>query len=152
VEAQDGDAVIPASSAVVAPAAISGAAKPRGYMASNGPIKLPPFMLQADTMPKTTATWPEEVYDFGKLPTGSTAVHTFTFRNTGDQALLITMAKASCGCTVPDWTRTPVPPGQEGFVSISFRPGGTGTQTKSVTVIHNGDPIAKVLHFTAEVE
>lgn len=59
-------------------------------------------------------------YDFGTVKEGPDAVHVFEFTNTGDQPILIQSADASCGCTTPDWPRTPILPGKSGKITVKY--------------------------------
>ena len=43
---------------------------------------------------------------------------TFTYTNVGEQPLVINQAIASCGCTVPEYTKTPVQPGEKGEIKV----------------------------------
>ncbi len=67
---------------------------------------------------------------------------TFTFTNTGDQPLVINQAVASCGCTVPSYTKAPVKPGQKGTITITYNGKGKfpGHFKKTVTIRTNGQP------------
>src|SRR3979409_341776 len=55
-------------------------------------------------------------FDFGKITQGVPATHRFTFTNKGKVPMVITNAQPSCGCTTPNWSKEPIPPGGEGFV------------------------------------
>ena len=50
------------------------------------------------------------VWDFGEINQGESVEHVFTFINNGTEPLIISNAKGSCGCTVPEWPREPIPP------------------------------------------
>ena len=64
-------------------------------------------------------------FDFGRiLEDNGKVVHRFLFSNTGSGPLLITNVRTTCGCTVPSWSKHPVPPGDEGFVEVEFNPEG----------------------------
>jgi hypothetical protein len=64
--------------------------------------------------------------------------HTFTFKNTGNQPLLISEVRVTCGCTTPDWTKMPVAPGQTGFITAQFNSTGrSGQNHKVITVVSN---------------
>jgi len=61
-------------------------------------------------------------YDFGNVNENSgKIVHEFVYTNTGDSPVSILRAKASCGCTVPRYSRKPVMPGETGSVTVTFR-------------------------------
>ena len=65
---------------------------------------------------------------------------TFTFTNVGDKPLIINQAIASCGCTVPTYTKKPIAPGQKGQISVTYNGKGMfpGHFKKSITVRTNG--------------
>jgi hypothetical protein len=80
-------------------------------------------------------------HDFGTAKEGQVVEHTFTFTNTGSQPLVIQNAAGSCGCTVPDWPRTPIAPNATGDIKVKFdTKGKPGMQTKTVTIIANTNP------------
>ena len=64
----------------------------------------------------------------------------FTFTNVGDAPLVINQAVASCGCTVPEYTKTPVKPGEKGEIKVTYNGTGKfpGHFKKSITVRTNG--------------
>ncbi len=102
------------------------------------------LMMNAQTIdPPTTATsmadlkFEEETFDFGKIKWNVPATHIFKFTNTGSEPLIISNVKAGCGCTTPDWTKQPIPPGKTGFVSARFNAAASGQFSKTVTVTSN---------------
>ena len=64
----------------------------------------------------------------------------FTFTNDGDAPLIINQAVASCGCTVPEYTKTPIKPGEKGEIKVTYNGTGKfpGHFKKSITVRTNG--------------
>lgn len=93
-----------------------------------------------------------DIYDFGKLIDGETAVYNFKFKNTGTADLLISQVNSSCGCTVPKFPKEPIPPGGEGYIKVSFDSSGrTGVQNKAVTVVSNCQPNQTVIRIKAMV-
>lgn len=83
----------------------------------------------------------ETEYDFGTIKQGKVVDHTFMFTNTGKTPLIIESASASCGCTVPEWTKTPVAPGEQGEVKVQFNSTGKmGQQAPMVTIRANTEP------------
>lgn len=64
----------------------------------------------------------------------------FTYTNTGELPLVINQAVASCGCTVPEYTKTPVQPGEKGEIKVTYNGTGRfpGHFKKSITVRTNG--------------
>lgn len=91
-------------------------------------------------------------HDFGTVAEGQKAVHIYKVKNTGDAPLIIQNAQPSCGCTVPDWTKTPIPVGGTGFVKAEFdTKGKQGVNNKVVTVTANTWPKTVQLKFKAMV-
>ena len=79
--------------------------------------------------------------DFGSFSEASPVVScTFTFTNVGDKPLVINQAVASCGCTVPEYTKAPVQPGEKGTIKVTYNGTGKfpGHFKKSITVRTNG--------------
>jgi hypothetical protein len=118
------------------------------------------------TGPQTTAAVPESKpegplpvmefatmeHDFGTINEGDVVEYTYKFKNTGEAPLIIQSAQGSCGCTVSDWTKEPVPVGGEGFVTAKFdSKGKPNIQNKTVTVTANTWPKQTVLRFKAMV-
>lgn len=91
-------------------------------------------------------------HDFGTISEGQVVEHTYSFKNVGDAPLIIQSAQGSCGCTVPDWSKQPIPPGGTGFVKAKFDSNGKpNIQNKTVTVTANTWPKQTVLRFKAMV-
>lgn len=94
----------------------------------------------------------KEEHDFGTVIEGEKLSYSFRFTNTGDAPLIISHAKGSCGCTVPNWSKKPVAPGETGTIDVSFNSAGrSGKQTKAVTLTTNAVPNTKVIRITSEV-
>ena len=80
----------------------------------------------------------DEEWDFGTIPPGKPVKHVFTFTNTGNQPLIITNVKPSCSCTVPNWPKKPILPGQTGEIEVQYNTAShEGAFKKYVTVISN---------------
>jgi hypothetical protein len=102
--------------------------------------------------PKTTLAFAEMEHDFGNIAQGSTNEYIFKFKNTGNEPLIISNAKGSCGCTVPKWPKEPVAPGESGEIQIVYKPGKQkNQQTKSITVTANTEPDNTILKIKANV-
>lgn len=100
----------------------------------------------------TKITFDTVAFDFGVVEQGQKVNHAFTFTNTGEYPLVLSSVKASCGCTVPSWTKEPVAPGQKGTVEVEFNTTGRkGIQQKTVSVFANTSPKVTLLHFTANI-
>jgi hypothetical protein len=110
-------------------------------------------MNRANSMPKTAIYFYEEHFDFGKIKEGAVVQHAFRFKNLGEHPLLISDVAASCGCTVPTFSKEPVLPGNEGEILVEFNSKGrTGKNHKSVMVFSNADRERLSISFDVEVE
>lgn len=97
-------------------------------------------------------TFETPTHDFGRVPEGTLASHEFKFKNTGNQPVVIASAQASCGCTTPDWTRTPVLPGRSGIVKAVYNSAGRpGVFAKTITVLSNATEGSQVLNLKGTV-
>ena len=106
--------------------------------------------------PLTSMTFAETEFDFGEVQDTETLTKVFTFTNTGDEPLVISNAKGSCGCTVPDWPKTPIAVGETGEIKVVYKPKGKGSpegknDSKRVTVTANTDPAQSFINIKAKV-
>lgn len=102
--------------------------------------------------PLPVIAFEELSHDFGTIKEGEKVSHIYKLKNTGEVPLIIQDAKPSCGCTAPDWTKTPIPPGGEGFVKAEFDSNGKPQmQNKTITVTANTWPKTTTLTFKAMV-
>ncbi len=90
-------------------------------------------------------------HDFGTIDQGKKVSYTYKFKNTGDAPLIIQEAKPTCGCTVSNYSKDPIPVGGSGFVTAEFDGKASGVQNKSVTVTANTWPKQTTLKFKAMV-
>ncbi len=98
-------------------------------------------------------TFETDNHEFGEIVQGERVTYAFKFKNTGNAPLVISNASASCGCTVPEYTKTPVEPGEEGYINVTFDSAGkSGMVSKTVTLIANTTPNTKVLTISADIQ
>lgn len=92
-------------------------------------------------------------FDFGTINEGDKVEHIFKFKNVGKKAdLVVIQAQASCGCTVPEWTKEPIKVGESGEIKIVFNSTGKpGEQRKTVTLTTNTESGREVINFKANV-
>lgn len=89
----------------------------------------------------TTIAFDAPVFNFGEVIEGTTVEHVFEFKNSGDLPLLISDAQSTCGCTVPEWPKTPIDAGQTGRMVVRFdTEGKIENQVKKVTITANTYP------------
>lgn len=89
-------------------------------------------------LPITTYKFKKLSHDFGDVILGKEYVTTFQFTNTGTEKLVFTNVRGSCSCTVPEYTKEAIDPGETGEITVKFKPGmPLSEQTKYVTVTAN---------------
>ncbi|MFA6259974.1 MAG: DUF1573 domain-containing protein [Bacteroidia bacterium] len=97
-------------------------------------------------------TWVKVMHDFGKITQGEKAEYSFKFTNTGSGQLLISNAVATCGCTVPQYSKEPINPGESGFIKVIFDSEKRLDRfEKSITITSNTSPAETVLYITGMV-
>ena len=94
-------------------------------------------LAQAVSQDGAKIKFDKEVHDYGTIKNGADGTCTFDFTNTGNQPLIISNAKGSCGCTVPSWPKEPVNPGQTATITVKYDTKRTGAINKSVTITSN---------------
>ncbi|WP_298738980.1 DUF1573 domain-containing protein [uncultured Chitinophaga sp.] len=86
-------------------------------------------------------TFEQTVHNFGEITQGEKVEYAFKFTNTGKKDLLIQNAVSSCGCTVPEWPKEPVKPGESGYLKVVFDSHGKeGYTEKEISIKANTDP------------
>lgn len=94
-----------------------------------------------DTVNVAKIAFSETRFDFGEVREGEVVTHTFQFTNDGKQPLIIQNARSTCGCTVPEWPKDPIPPGESGSISVRFdTKNKKEQQTKPITITANTFP------------
>ena len=92
-----------------------------------------------------------DTYDFGKIKQNVPAEATITVTNIGTEPLLIEEARPSCGCTVSDYTKSPIAPGKTGTIKATFNAAALGQIDKTLTVKFAGADDVKFVKLTGEV-
>ena len=92
-----------------------------------------------------------ETIDLGKIPQGVPAVSTFIVKNIGKTDLIIESANPTCGCTVGDYTKSPIKPGQTGKITATFNAAAVGPIDKHMNVKFAGADDSKSIGFKGEV-
>jgi hypothetical protein len=91
------------------------------------------------------------VHDYGTIVKGSDGGCEFVFRNAGKTPLVLNNVQASCGCTVPEWTREPVQPGKNGVIKVKYNTMIVSAFNKSITVSSNAKNSIVVLSIKGTV-
>lgn len=90
---------------------------------------------QIESGPKIDFT--KETHDYGTIKYGADGSCSFEFKNTGNAPLIISNAKGSCGCTVPEWPKEPIAPGAKASIKVKYDTKRPGAINKSVTITSN---------------
>ncbi len=86
-----------------------------------------------------------ETLDYGTIVKGADGNREFVFTNTGNEPLIISSCKGSCGCTVPKCPTEPILPGETSKIKVKYDTNRLGKVTKMVTVTSNaGEPIKTI--------
>ncbi len=99
---------------------------------------------------KASIQFDKTTHNFGSFPeTDRTKECSFTFTNVGDAPLVISQVVASCGCTVPKYTKQPIQPGESGQIDVTYNTKGRflGHFKKTLTVRTNGSPEVSRLYI-----
>ncbi|WP_318311489.1 DUF1573 domain-containing protein [Flagellimonas crocea] len=97
-------------------------------------------------------TFDKMEHDFGTIQRGTPQEFAFSFTNTGNAPLIITDAKSSCGCTVPNPPKEPIAPGETGELVVRFNGSGQNQVTKTITVNANTAKGSEILRIKAFVQ
>lgn len=95
----------------------------------------------------------ETTFNFGTIKQGEKVTHVYHFVNSGKSDLIISNASASCGCTIPDYPKSPIEPGKEGVINVVFNSEHkSGPQHKTITIVANTLPNTTDITLTGIVE
>lgn len=105
-----------------------------------------------DTVNVAKMEFAEVSFDFGEVAEGEVVAHVYRFKNVGKVPLLISGARSTCGCTVPEWPRDPIPPGEEGEITVRFNTAGKNNQqSKPISIFANTYPSTTKVFLTGIV-
>ncbi len=94
--------------------------------------------------------WKTDMIDLGNIPQSKPVTIEFEFTNTSDAAVIVTDARAPCGCTVADFPKQPIAAGKSATITATYNAATMGVFTKNVTVAIQSEE-AKVLSFKGTV-
>lgn len=97
------------------------------------------------------AKFKAEVIDLGKIEVGHPKTATFLVTNVSTEPLIIETANPTCGCTIGDYTKSPIAPGKDGKVTATYTAASVGTFTKTMTVKFAGVNEVKSITIKGEV-
>ena len=76
-------------------------------------------------------------HDYGTIAQNADGNCVFTFKNVGNEVLIISDVRKSCGCTTPVWSKEPILPGQTGKINVGYNTANVGQFSKTITVLSN---------------
>jgi Protein of unknown function (DUF1573) len=109
------------------------------------------FTASAQDNQKAEFKFNEEKHDFGKVPQGIPVTTVFEFTNIGIEPLILTEVKPTCGCTIADYTKTPVKSGEKGIIKITYNAAALAPFNKTIVVTSNAKTPTKYLNIVGEV-
>jgi hypothetical protein len=108
------------------------------------------FAANAQTKP-AEFKFDSETHDLGKIKLDVAVSYTFNFTNEGDAPLIISKVEPTCGCTVGEYTQTPVKKGEKGFIKVTVKKSGSPAPFNvAITVTSNARTTTKVLYLKGE--
>ncbi|MCD8738990.1 DUF1573 domain-containing protein [Mucilaginibacter roseus] len=93
----------------------------------------------------------EEKHDFGKIPQGTPVSTVFVFTNVGQEPLILADVRPTCGCTIADFTKTPVKKGEKGNIKVTYNAAAVSPFSKTIVVTSNAKTPQKNLIIVGEV-
>ena len=91
----------------------------------------------ANAQSGATIKFEKLVHDYGELIAGDPAEVEFKFTNTGNEPLLLSNVRSTCGCTVPTWPHEPILPGKSAVIKVKYDSNRVGAINKQITVESN---------------
>lgn len=105
--------------------------------------------LSAVAQPRISSN--KETHNFGQIEWKHPVNVEYVITNTGDKPLVLTNVTTSCACSVADWTKTPIAPGEKGTITASFDAKALGRFEKTIGIYSNAQPSLVYLKFMGEV-
>src|SRR3954471_11760901 len=97
------------------------------------------------------ATLNTETFDFGKVKQNNPPTATFIVTNISSEPLIIEAANPTCGCTISDYTKSPIAPGKTGTIKATYNAANIGAIHKTLTVKFAGIDELKSINLAGEV-
>ncbi|NLM92705.1 MAG: DUF1573 domain-containing protein [Bacteroidales bacterium] len=110
--------------------------------------------LQAQDNPVAKADsiiFNNKVHDYGTIEQGGDGTCEFEFTNAGKEPIVLTSVRSSCGCTIPEWSREPVLPGQTSVIKVKYDTRRLGVINKVIIVNSNAINSTVILRITGNV-
>lgn len=109
------------------------------------------FILSLSAIAQPRISSNKETHNFGQIEWKRPVTVEYTITNTGDKPLVLTNVTTSCACSVANWTKTPIAPGEKGTIYASFDAKALGRFEKTIGIYSNAQPNLVYLKFAGEV-
>lgn len=96
-------------------------------------------------------TFESMILDYGEIDQGSDPLRIAPFTNTGTEPLVISNARGSCGCTVPEWPKEPIMPGESSEIKVRYDTKRVGPINKTVKISTNDPAGTHVLQVKGKI-
>lgn len=96
-------------------------------------------------------TFEKLVHNYGEIIQSGNGEYSFVFKNTGNEPLILSNVRSSCGCTVPEWPRNPIMPGQSSNIKVIYDTNIIGPINRQVTIMSNATNSPTVLRISGNV-
>ncbi len=93
----------------------------------------------------------KNVHDYGTIYQNADGKSEFSFSNVGDEPLVLSSVRSSCGCTIPQWPKEPILPGQSGVIVVTYDTKRIGTISKQIVVLSNATESQITLNIKGNV-
>lgn len=87
----------------------------------------------------------QTTHDYGSIDLNGDGTYNFEFTNTGNEPLILSKPRSSCGCTVPQWPKEPILPGETNAIKVTYNTHKAGPFNKTVTVYSNAKNKSTIL-------
>lgn len=98
------------------------------------------YNIQNKSSRPPTISFSEEEWDFGKIKEDERPVHIFTVKNIGQEELIISRVRSSCGCAATMLSSDNIQPGKSAELKVTFNPTGYNGMVKKDIYIESNDP------------
>lgn len=95
------------------------------------------FILFVSLVQAQDIKFDKETIDYGTIAQSSDGEKIFEFTNTGDAPLILIKVISSCGCTVPQWPKQAIIPGEKGKIKVRYNTKKLGRFSKAITILSN---------------
>ena len=109
------------------------------------------FAQRGKSNQKESIVFKALTYDYGTIGIGSPGKCEFRFTNTMKKPLVILNVKPSCGCTIANWPKAPIPPGKSGVIKLDYNTKIPGTFNKTITVSSNAKNSTVIIRIKGNV-